>query len=666
MLRGNWKERLFGNTGEDHPGARSSRRVNCLCALCVFLVSFALLLTCLGDGFFDSDEGEIFSKAISITHGQRLYLDVCSQHTPVMYYFAALFNLLGASTVYEFRIGFYLLFSALWALNTLWYSDKLNRLGTMLFPILYILTIKYIGYGTCILSEHAQATGMAILFFELMCFGKDRKLDLFICMRISLAIFLAVGSAFTSVFPIFFLALTVFALEIKYYIKAKSEERAIWRKAFPRKYLRLALVVAAPFCALCLYYVCTKTMGAFYYWAYKFNVTIYSNYQGTGGSVIQSMFDGFRYMLNPLKNISGDIGSKIQVFITVGGFLSFVLIGIHYRSVILPIGLLLMLNGCETRGDTMFFHSMHAVMLECVAISYASGLIASKIRLPYRNIAVTAAYLMLLLLLAKRYHGVYPTLPALSSEGGPDSMAYVVDLLTDEGERVGNATVMESIYVQSETVPASIVSASVKWVWDGAGDRAMEQLRADPPRVYVLDKDYAIWGYPVQDYAAELVEFVEQNYTPLDKYLQGFVYVRNDYYEEACDIMDSLYGQMSILGDRQVNMAIDRKEIVGNKLCLVGWAFVDGVDSSHQRTYILLQHAGRPIGLYKTLKVDRPDMSRGFGALYGQCGFYAIIEVDESLTADDIEVIPVVDSEEGIFASSQVESLTEPLLLAAG
>lgn len=66
----------------------------------------------------------------------------------------------------------------------------------------------------------------------------------------------------------------------------------------------------------------------------------------------------------------------------------------------------------------------------------------------------------------------------------------------------------------------------------------MEELRTNPPRVYLFSPDISTWGVSLPDYAPELLSFVEDNYTPLTALNHPMLYVRNDYYNEACTILN--------------------------------------------------------------------------------------------------------------------------------
>lgn len=506
-------------------------------AVLIFAVCLLLLFSCVNDSFFDSDEGEIYSKGTAIAHGELLYRDFASQHMPVMYYIAALFNLLGASKVYEFRILFYILFSLIWGLCAIWYDGKIPTIALVFCPVLYISMISRVEFGTSILSEHAQTIGINILIYELICYYYNEKISTGQLIRISFAVFLSFGAAFTTVFPVFFLVLTIVAIDIDRFFLRKTAHSRISVKELIRRYSLITLAVAAPFIALCIFYIFTGSMDDFYYWAYKFNISIYSNYQPTGGDILQSMFCGFDNVLVPIISEWNDSTSMLFAEFTALGLLSIVASGVIMRTSIVPIGLLLMLNGCETRGTIFGFHSMHAIMLQCVVIGYVASVIISNIQLErVKPLVIAGVFTVVLLPFRGHLYHIPDTLVPIDPTDY--SLSRCVDILTDEGDKIGNSTLAESIYIESQTVPASIVSASVKWMWDGAGKKAMEQLRADPPRVYILDEGYNVWGYPLKEYAPELIAFVHENYTSMEAYGLPTVYVLNSYYEKACALLD--------------------------------------------------------------------------------------------------------------------------------
>ena len=644
------------NRAIDETNRRKIRKY--FCAFGLFLLCFVMLLTCVNDFYFESDEGEIFSKGVSIAHGQLLYKDNASQHMPVAYYIAALFNMTGATNVLRLRLCFYVFFALLWALNVVWYGDDFPLLSIILCPILYIITISRISLDTSILSEHFQSTGIAILFYELMLFHKSKTLGLCNCIRISLAIFLAFGSAFTTVFPVFFLALTVFALELENRIRHRAEcDGQSWRKMMIHRYGLLLIVVLVPFVVLCGYYLITGSLDDFYYWAYKFNVDVYSKYQGVGGSVIQSLFAGFNYILNPIKAMAANPDMLFLGLFTALGLTSIVVIGILSKSIILVIGLLFMLNGCETRCGIEGFHAIHAVMLFSAMIGYVVGMLVSKIKAIRLRSLITAFLLLIVLFLFSDRWAKMPDALRFNDVGKSEIGRYV-DIITEEGERIGNATLQEGIFVYSETVPASTVGGTVKWMWDGGSETAMRQLREAPPKVYILDESYAVWGYPIADYAGELIDFVHENYTSLSKYALKTVYVRNDYYQKACDLINSSIRktnrEITLQKSDKLMMHVDTLDIQNDFAYINGWAALSDGTAAEQNVFIVVRYEDGSTHMFKAEKYPRSDVAQVFNnELLYQSGFRVRFDKSKAPNLRTRDMFIVIEDDRGIFTDAR-------------
>lgn len=174
----------------------------------IVLVSFLLMLLYIDQPFFTTDEGDVFLVGSAIAKGQLLYGDVASQHMPVMYYFAAFFALFGVSTVTSFRLCFYGLMACIWGLMYYFYCDKINRKVLAIYPVIYIIMLRYIEMGHAVLSDQFQGLGMAILFFELLAFERTRELKLSNMIMISFAVFISFGSAFTAIIGVFYVPVT--------------------------------------------------------------------------------------------------------------------------------------------------------------------------------------------------------------------------------------------------------------------------------------------------------------------------------------------------------------------------------------------------------------------------------------------------------------------------
>ena len=84
----------------------------------LFLLYFVIQLQFLADPWFGTDELDIMMIGKRIAGGELLYKDICSQHMPFSYYISAIFVKLGARSVSEQRIAFYLFFTILCSIRS--------------------------------------------------------------------------------------------------------------------------------------------------------------------------------------------------------------------------------------------------------------------------------------------------------------------------------------------------------------------------------------------------------------------------------------------------------------------------------------------------------------------------------------------------------------------
>lgn len=507
-------------------------------ALLLVLVYFVMLMFYINEPFFESDEGDIYMVGAAIANGRLLYRDITSQHMPVMYYIAAVFSLLGASTITAFRIWFYLLMAVFWGVMYYRYSEHLNKKAVALYPMIYIMMLSRIDLGHTVLSDQFQGIGMAILLFELLIFEKTRELKAGNMIMISLAVFLSFGSAFVAAFAVFFVALTVIVLELQRFAQMKLGPVKSVCKLFCT-YWKLVVYVAAPFVLLLLFFVVTGTLDEFYDWAYLINCTVYPKYSNYGGSILDSMFGGANSIMAALAlPTAGSTINQIVFFaVTASAAYFFVRLQKERKNWILTGGVLLLWIGAATRGY-MNFHGTPAVAVVCIMCACALCGIIDELK--KSTIAVSIVALALVCFSAPYISLVvnFSPMAALRSfKVAEDSHSYVIDLITEDKEVVGLSTLNTNYIFESNTSPTKLNAACV-WIWEFGGKEDLQRCIDNPPRVFVYDPGYAVGGYSIRDYAVELDLFIHENYTDLGPMGYPTLYVRNDYYEEALEIIN--------------------------------------------------------------------------------------------------------------------------------
>lgn len=506
-------------------------------SLLLFLLFFGALLSYWNLPLFTTDEGDIFAVGYQIARGRQLYVDILSQHMPVMYYISALFTLLGASTTCACRLCFYALMSLLWLLICRVYADVLPRRSLILYPLLYVLLMGRIGHAHAILSDHFQGISMAILALELIRFDRDRTMPLKHCCLISLAVFLSFGSAFVSVFAIFFVVLTFFVMEMLR-LGRKEGLRAVG--SFFRLYWKLFAVVLLPLALLFGALALNGSLSGLYRWAYRLNRDVYPKYISSyGSSVGGSMIAGFYPVMRSLDftNLSE---MNASAWLGVLGFIA----GLVYlyrsgRGPVLLGGLVLLLFGSATRGFYSF-HGLPALAVMCLLDAYALDMaIRDFPKSVPRTAVVIALVLGLLVPHIHFYHNILalPRMAEFTEEEKAEGYTSAVDLLTEHNELFASSAMVGIVLYETDAL--CISTCTVPWFWEEGHEEVMQTLRASPPRVYLFDPDMTVWGYRFDEYAAELVAFVKENYTCLEALGYPLLYVRNDYAQEAARLIEN-------------------------------------------------------------------------------------------------------------------------------
>ena len=500
-----------------------------------------MLLSFWNASIFPSDEEEIFVKGQMIAQGKLLYTDIGTQHMPLMYYFAALFSLLGAESMISFRVCFYFLMAVLWGLMYIRYSDRFGKAVMTLYPCLYIFYIAWIDFGHCVLSEQLQGIGMAILFFELLLFYKNRSLKPGNMLMISLAVFLSFGSTFIAIFAIFFVWLTVFMLEARSCIREKNGFIK-WIGFLIKKYWLLILIVALPFMVMLGYFVVVGSLKDFYGGAYLINRLIYPKYNnGYGENILSSIFNGISTLFTVLNPT--EFNAK-NICIAILALFCLIFIIRQYRQnrdMILSFGLVMLLMESATRSGFGNFHGLPAVAVACCMAAVCLTEEYHKLIHDETMVKRVCIIFCVMLISAKFMTGFTQVFQISLSEYEKTEEGSVLDMVTEDKERVGFSTLDYNVLMEARVLPASVYGGACAWLWEWYADQAMEELTSDPPRVFLYSPWLEVWGYSVSEYAVNLKEFIDDNYTSFNSLEYSNIYIRNDYYDEAVRKVDDSF-----------------------------------------------------------------------------------------------------------------------------
>lgn len=505
-----------------------------LMILIYILILFLLYLSFWNQGRFASDEEEIFVKGQQMAQGQKLFVDIITQHMPIMYHFAAIFSVLGIKTVAGFRLMFYLLFSCLWGLSFAYYGAKLGRKAVGLSPIVYLIIVSGVSNATCVLSDQMQAIGTAYLLFAILLFYKKRMVNILDNVMISIAIFISFYAAFITVFSIFAAFIFVLAIEIRDAVQAKRHfvKEIVY---LIKKYILMVLIIALPTVLFLIYYAQIDVLRGFIAWAYHFNREVYPRYiGGYGDNPLSALFQGISGLASALS-----IEQFSTTAIVNATFLVILVLFLieKYREnhdVIYALGIILYIIACGSR-ETFGFHGLAAIsVIGCIDSFYLCKhvpLLWEKVKISRIKIGL---FIFICAFLTSNYLSKLPSALSFTTTEyiNTKSTAYALGAITDKNERVGFASLDYTSLLQAEVLPASFGCSDLPWYWEWCGTQEIAELNANMPRAFYYAPSNT-WGYKFNDYAPEITQLINENYKSLGSLGYSSVYVLKDYYDEA-------------------------------------------------------------------------------------------------------------------------------------
>ena len=505
-----------------------------------FLFYFALQFKFLNDAWFGTDELDIMVVGKSIARGQLLYKDVCSQHMPFSYYFSAFFDLIGFRTVDEQRLAFYFLIAVLWAVVYVRYSHVINGKALLLAPVVLCSVLQSYDMGTEILSEHLAGCGAVILLLEYLDFINTKKITIGSSVMISVAVVLTFGTIFISIYSIFFIGVGVLILEIKQF---RNEKEKISLKIINliKKYLKLIIIVAIPWMVLFTYYKATDSFGDFIFGSYTLNRTIYQEYNGGMGSNVFSLF------LQPIDMVGGFFTSTMNIAEWNYTIILFwvVLIG----SVIYVCKLWLAGNKTESVIIFMFTYSLGirgifnfhgTACVQVLTLLFSSILFSEFIgtESEFKNKSVykqAFVFILIFFVLSGYFKDISEVTSIKINDDEMNMEAKIVNALTEEDEKVWCPVLSNYILMLADR-PVGLGYPATPWTWRGY-KKNFKKEKKNPARVMIYFEGLDVWGNNQDEYAKPIKKLVKKKYTQVDGMC---VYVRNDYYEEARKIIDSI------------------------------------------------------------------------------------------------------------------------------
>lgn len=510
--------------------------------LILSILSFFLLLPYVKIGRF-LDETDNLIGGMIVHGGGRVYGEFYSQHTPLMYYLSAVFTSLGADSVEDYRVLFYVFLIICFCFIYVRYEKIFGALPLVLYPLIYILSLGQIdGVSHTILSEHVQAQAMVVIFLELLLLGSSRNLKMGNAITISMASFIAVGTAFVSIYAVA-LAYVVIFLMLFQQEQEKSFSLKVTLSNLLPKYALTIFVAAFPFLLFLAWYAISNNIENLYHQAYWLNRHVYVKYNGgLGDSMVAPLINSFYGFFLTLINSFIEVPDSWWVFLRTTlnkiVFIAFIFTFL-FRKKILFFGILFFVIFNTIRGDRGFhsiqYWAIMAMMLalilkELVNQSKKTGAGAQRL-MTIGIVAVCGATIIIpyVVWVSK----MLDTPPVTSSVKELSYGFYAKNLLSkNEGFLTTSIDSNQICYVESQRLPSTKAYTIVPWFTDLFEDEIIADLIKTKTKVIFHNPDNEVWGRVLKNYAPKLNKFILDNYRELDTKLRG-VYIRKEFYDEA-------------------------------------------------------------------------------------------------------------------------------------
>lgn len=498
----------------------------------LFLSYFIIQFKNINAMWFGTDELDIMIIGRGISRGQLLYVDALSQHMPISYYISAFFCKLGADTVTEQRIAFYILIAMMWTGIVFIYSSFFDKKTLMIFPLFHCCMIQNYDLGTQILSEHLAGCGAIILLLEFLNFSRTRKIEWKSCIMISISVLLTFGTIFVAIYPIFFICVGVLFLELKWR-KNDGIKVLNWLVYIVKKYYKLVSAIMFPWIILIGYFLYTHTFSEFIYGAYTINRELYPKYNGgLGSSIFAQFFSGIeivgKFFYNGFNINEWNYVLLLEWIFVLAGIV-FIYRVCRQEGKITGVFIALFTFSFGMRG-IYNFHGTACVELLAFMLAYLFVELVYKEFTHMNNIKQYVCICVIIFILSGYFNNI-STITNLNLIENDTVHSSVIKEITDEDESIWMVMMDNNVAMLSDRTVIG-ASPTTPWTWEGFGKKQFKQFKKNAPRVALFDENFEVWGYKLKNYAPEVIKYIKNNY----KLIPGTtnVYVVKDYYDEAC------------------------------------------------------------------------------------------------------------------------------------
>ena len=475
-----------------------------------FIVLLLLNSFSVADGFMD--EWDNIRGGMIIARGGILYRDYVTQHTPVMYYLCSVFALLGAGSVQQFRLSYYFFEAVIWGLLYYRHASYFGKRKIIILTISECMAGTMLGcsYGYTILSDSLQGLCMTVLLLEFVRYCADRSLEWDRSIIVSLSVWGCIGSAFISVYSIFFVFITVLCLEILWY---KNNRLGVVGTI--KRYYKLLVSLLIPlFCAI-IYFMFYQALRLAFEQFYVFNREVYSDYISTGDNVIEPFVISLKTFFGI---IGGTITSILSSNVTTEDVLQFIIVTIavvviadlcikkRYKE---GASLCTIMAVSLPRGNG--FHGIPAWYVTVLIIVIFGE---DVIRYCIRKVTIPISAIIVIFLICPYIQAVGTNL-LYEQQPISDIESRIVAITEENEDILIDTCYCDSIYLcYKNRYPANrICFMGLAWYMDWFEQDAIDDMHNRNPRVVVFNPDEGYW---CNSFRTEL----RKNYVQLSDYAE--------------------------------------------------------------------------------------------------------------------------------------------------
>lgn len=527
----------------------------------IFLIPYLLLLPSLGRNIF-CDEYDVMTGSWLVSKGYIIYKDFFEHHMPFPYYIMSIFNIIGLNFPIGLRLGYTLIILFFWILLYNISKDKLGKKTIFSFMLIHAITLHYY-WGNMMLADSFFGFASTIIL-AIIIQNEDLIFNIKEKIIIGIMTFIAFTSTVISIYPLmlFYLYYIINRIYI-YYIDIKNAKYEF------KKDINFMIIVLSPFIIWILSMVICNNFNSFIRDAIQFNTKYYSRFTGEDTPltlitnyiknipkiIYEGIFNG--YPLFSYDYIFNGVVTIIPIIFTIIWYSKN-----NYKCSILSYLFLILLRMREPGFHSIPYYLPSFLLISIVikeAISYLK-LNIEKYQLNIKETVKQYSFSILVIIISIwEYESIKlygKTLFPLRNEiidPFISSQVEVMKQILTKNDMIWAAPIFPEIYFFTKCEPANRNIFYLPWqsVVPGTNEKIIKDLNKNNPKVIYMLRSMDIWGYPLEEYGYDVLQYISDNYFIVNDYSNLYF---NKQFKEAI---------LNILLDKQyVELFIDNKKII--------------------------------------------------------------------------------------------------------